>query len=175
MKTAVFPVYKFTRENPLKPPPALCIFLFGLVSRTKAVTRRSLVGLPGCPLHPEHRQKLLDGISCRHLLSQLSTHKPKELASQKTKDKTQNVKRATVFTCSEITIFFTATPSGKVLLDIHQMSSKCQRLGMLCFSFIGRGNVKRKWAQFSRTKLTYIHIGVSKHQHQANCFLKSPV
>lgn len=155
MTIAVFPVYKFTWENPLKPPPALRIFLFGLVSRTKAVTRRRLVRLPGCPLHPEHRQKLLDGISCRHLL-QLSTHKPKELASPKTKDKTHNVKWATVFACSERTIFFTATPSGKVLLDIHQMSSKCQRLGMLCFSFIGRGNVRRKWAQFSGAKLTYI-------------------
>lgn len=158
MKIVVFPVYKYTWENPLNPPPALSIFLFGLVSKTKAGTRRSLARLPGRPLHLKHKQKLLDGISRHHLLSQLSTHKPKELASLKTKDKTQNVKRATVSTCSQITIFFTATPSGKVLLDIPQMTSKCQRLGMLCFSFTGHGNAERKWAEFIRTQLTYIEV-----------------
>lgn len=55
---------------------------------------------------PQAQTKATDGIPRHHLLSQLSTHKPKELASLKTKGKTQNVKRATVSTCSQITIFF---------------------------------------------------------------------
>lgn len=88
--------------------------------------------LPGYPpLRPEHKEKPLDGISCHHLLSQLSTHKPKELASLKTKDKTQNVNWAPVLTCSEIAIFLAATLSGKVLLAIHQEISKCHTSGML--------------------------------------------
>lgn len=104
-KIAVFPVYKYMWENPLKLPPTFRIFLFGLLSRTKAVTQGSLARRPGCSLHPAHRQKRLDGIACHHLLSQLSTHKPEELASRKTKDQTQNVKRATVLTCLGMAIF----------------------------------------------------------------------
>lgn len=89
MKTAVFAVYKHTWEYALKLPPAFHIFLFGLVSMIKAVLREgSLARPPGCPtLSPEHKQKLLDGIPCQPLLSQLSTHKPKELASLETKAK----------------------------------------------------------------------------------------
>ena len=78
IKIAALLVYKYAWENPLKLPPALHLFLFGLVSRIKAATGGSLARLPGCPLHPEYKQKRLDGISCHHLLSQLSTHKPKE-------------------------------------------------------------------------------------------------
>lgn len=170
MKIAAFPIYKYTWENPLNLPPALCIFLFGLVSRTWVVTRRSLARLlggtphlpsPPHPAQPGHKQKLLDDISHGHLLSQLSTQKPKELAALKTKDKTQNVKRATVFTCSEITITFAATLSGKVLLESHQTISKRPRLGLLCFSVTGHRNVKRKWAQFCRTRFN-THTGVSR-------------
>lgn len=43
MKIAVFPVYKHMWEYALKLPPASHIFLFGLVSRIKAVPR----GEPG--------------------------------------------------------------------------------------------------------------------------------
>lgn len=75
-KIAAFPVYKYMWENPLKLPPTFHIFLFGLVSKIKA-NGGSLARQPGCSLHPKGRQKLLDGIAC-HLLSQLSTHKPKE-------------------------------------------------------------------------------------------------
>lgn len=111
----------------------------------------------GCSLHPEHKQKPLDGISC-HLLSQLSTHKAREFASLKTKDKTQNVKQATIFTCSEIAIILTATLSGKVLLGSHRRVSKCHQWDLLCFAFTGPGNPKRKRAQFSRTKLTHVSV-----------------
>lgn len=47
-KIAVFPVSKFTWEIPLNPPPGFQIFLFGLVSRIKAVTKGApLLAVPG--------------------------------------------------------------------------------------------------------------------------------
>lgn len=55
------------------------------------------------------------------------------------KDKTQNVKWAMVFCASETAIFFRATPSGKVLLDVHQKISQWQRSGVLYSSPAGRG------------------------------------
>lgn len=44
--------------------------------------------------------------------------------------------------------------------------SKCHRVGMLCFPLTGHRHRKRKWAQFSRMKFTYIlvFLGISVKQ-----------
>lgn len=49
MKIAVVPVYKYMLENPLKLPPTFRIFLFGLVSRMKAVSEGRLARQQGAP------------------------------------------------------------------------------------------------------------------------------